>query len=149
MRDARGDYHSAVLHHAEALDMQVAVYGARAINAEVANSRENLGNALFHRGDPADLPRARLELNRALVMRESIAAGQNYPMVRTLAKLGDVLAVLGDVDDAAANYLRAKVILDSMEADDIVLHKQTKIDDALGRLARVGAGAAGPGPGGG
>ena len=143
MRDTQGDYDAAVAHHAEALDMQRAVYGAGACNAELANSRENLGNALFHRGDARDLPAAAAELRAALAMRSALASGQDYPLVRTLAKLGDVESRLGDVAAAAATYGRAKKILAVMPLrDPLVAHKRVKIDAALGALrgARRAAG---------
>ena len=145
VRDARGEYAAAVRHHALALDMQLAVYGPDAVNAELANSRENLGNALSHRGGDGDLARAEAELLACLAMRHALSAGQDYPLVRTLAKLGDVASKLRADDAACARYASALRILETMQpTDPLVAHKKKAIGASLAEVfARVAPAPAG------
>ena len=44
-------YDEAIAYHKRALHMQRAVFGRDAVTSDVANSHENLGVALGHRGD--------------------------------------------------------------------------------------------------
>ena len=66
--------------------MQRAVFGRDAVTSDVANSHENLGVALGHRGDYVEAER---HLEACVAMRRSLPS-QNRPIMRALAKLNEV-----------------------------------------------------------
>ena len=81
-------YDEAVAYHKRALHMQRAVFGRDAVTNDVANSHENLGVALGHRGDYVEAER---HLEACVEMRRSLPS-QNRPIMRALAKLNEVRA---------------------------------------------------------
>ena len=66
--------------------MQRAVFGRDAVTSDVANSHENLGVALGHRGDYVEAER---HLEACVAMRRSLPS-QNRSIMRALAKLNEV-----------------------------------------------------------
>ena len=82
-------YDEAVAYHKRALNMQRAVFGRDAVTPDVANSHENLGVALGHRGDYVEAER---HLETCVEMRRSTLPSQNRAVVRALAKLNEVRA---------------------------------------------------------
>ena len=81
-------YDEAIAYHKRALHMQRAVFGRDAVTSDVANSHENLGVALGHRGDYVEAER---HLEACVDMRRSLPS-QNRSIMRALAKLNEVRA---------------------------------------------------------
>ena len=86
--DYNGEYDESIIYHKRALAMQRAVFGRDAVTSDFANSHENLGVALGHRGDYVEAER---HLEACVEMRRTLPS-QNRAVVRALAKLHEVRA---------------------------------------------------------